>query len=67
MKYLFVFLALGCSNAKTVTTQQLDNVVKTCGPLNCYEIVEIGPYVCVGSDGTYSGGVWCERKAPAHD
>jgi uncharacterized protein YcfL len=60
---LLCFGAMGCSNKEEknkVSTQS----VKTTKTDNIYEIVNIGPYTCVGMDGYESGAIWCERTKP---
>lgn len=62
MRYLMVvFLLLsGCTNSPKTKTNLSTNVVR--GSIgNTYEIIEVGPYTCVGMDGEYSGAIWCER------
>lgn len=63
---VLLFTACGSLDQSPVPNQQIVhknkvNGILVKGGLNEYELIEIGPYTCVGMDGYKSGSVWCER------
>lgn len=57
MKYLLIVLFLvSCAPSKM-------EIETTQGTFNKYELIQVGPFNCVGSTSNGKpGGVWCERE-----
>lgn len=64
MKWLVIFtifLFAGCIKLAEIEVKKLNSEIVE-GSINEYELIQIGPYTCVGMDGYNSGGLWCERN-----